>query len=301
MKIYVLPVGAVCQPDEPAGFPPHHDGYGVENDLTAWFQRHPEYITLDPDEADWHYLPVFWSACNALIKMDSKKQAVQRDVDKHILNPSKTFTVCQPPRGPLVDLNSKITIFLCNMPDGNYEFGLHHLCKHHTPSILQRLFLRRKYKASFVGRFSTSFVRSAMFELLKERKDVYILDGILDQTRYIRNLLESYVALAPRGVGANSYRFYEAMQLGIAPMLVSYEDTRPFKKYIPWADCSLFSTPENIAQTLDELSNEDFITMGKRAKQVYYSMLDYGKWPMMLLKQLGDALCARNLSGRGAL
>jgi hypothetical protein len=100
-------------------------------------------------------------------------------------------------------------------------------------------------------------------------------------------MLESYFALCPRGVGSTSYRFYEAMQLGVVPVLIADEDTRPFRKQIDWETCSVFCKNINeLPKKLDSFSKVDAIEMGKNAKSIYDNKLRYQKWCELAINEL---------------
>jgi hypothetical protein len=91
----------------------------------------------------------------------------------------------------------------------------------------------KRYLFSFLGG-STSILRKRLFNLNFNRSDVLIEntsaywhwdnsqpDRDTRQRRYAETIAASHFALCPRGAGAGSYRFFEAMALGVAPVLLS--------------------------------------------------------------------------------
>src|SRR4051812_15424405 len=61
MKIYIIPVPALLQPNKQVHmYPVHNKDYGVEQDFHYWLKKQ-DLLTTNPSEADWHYLPVYWT------------------------------------------------------------------------------------------------------------------------------------------------------------------------------------------------------------------------------------------------
>jgi hypothetical protein len=98
---------------------------------------------------------------------------------------------------------------------------------------------QKKYLFTFLGG-STSLVRKRLFNLKLNRSDVLIEntsgywhwdnsqpDRLERHKRYAEILAASHFALCPRGAGTGSWRFFEALAAGVAPVLLSddYEPT----------------------------------------------------------------------------
>lgn len=94
---------------------------------------------------------------------------------------------------------------------------------------------RRRYLCSFVGRVCHA-VRIRLMELRFASHDVLIEDTSASfdlwsdtstagararQVRYAEVLLDSKFALCPRGAGTSSFRLFEAMALGVVPVIIS--------------------------------------------------------------------------------
>jgi len=134
----------------------------------------------------------------------------------------------------------------------------------------------------------TDGTRIRMSEALEGRTDCRIEHTNLGPDEFAQNILRSYMALAPRGQGMQSYRFYEAMQLGTVPLYLSDVDCRPFKKWIDWDSCSLYrDTTEGLGYYLDSLDKEKLLEMGHWASIVYRDELSYGQWCKYVIKELG--------------
>jgi len=284
VKIHILPVQEELQPARQSfRYPKHNKDFGVEQDFLEYLLRNQEILTDNSHAADWHYLPVFWTRWH--LNHDYARtglRELQAKIDRCILNDSKTFTICQYADGLLVRLGSA-KIFQASRKTGK-EIDIPVLCSPHRLPFLRP---RKKYWASFVGRLSTHHLRQMMAEVFKARKDVFIFDGNKGTRFYVRKMLQSYIALAPRGYGGSSFRLFEAMQLGVVPFLIGDLDTRPFKKFINWDEISLFSrSASELNDVLDSFSKSDAVTMGSNAAEVWKAELTYQKWCRYILKEL---------------
>ena len=112
MKIYILPCDKQFQPKKsPFNYPPHTEDHLVEQDFYKYLLKNREMIAQNPAEADWHFLPIYWTRWHVI--HDYAKTGLgelQQGVDKSILDDSKTFAICQYDDGPVVNLG-KTTIF----------------------------------------------------------------------------------------------------------------------------------------------------------------------------------------------
>lgn len=283
-RIYILPVHQQFQPTSmPARYPGHNDFYGVEQDFLLFLQNHKELITHDWQEAKWHYLPVFWT--HWLVSHDYGKRdldKLQHEVNRCILDDSRTFTICQYADGPLVDIGLT-SVFLSSR---NTERGIDIPClcaPHKKPSRLPV----KKYLASFVGRLSTGEVRRQMAENLKGHSDILITDRSEGTDYFAQTMLESYIALSPRGYGGGSFRFYEAMQLGTVPFLIGNIDTRAFKDFINWDEVSFYAPDaSDIAVRLRRMNKQQLLEMGAKAAKVWAEELSYQNWCRYVIKEL---------------
>ena len=86
-----------------------------------------------------------------------------------------------------------------------------------------------------------------------------------------------------------SFRFYEAMQLGTVPLYLSDVDCRPFKKWIDWDECSLYrDTTEGLGEYLDSLDKKQLLDMGHWASIIYREELAYGQWCRYVIEELKE-------------
>ena len=284
MKIYILKLDSSLQPvSQSIRYPSFNDDYGVEQDFYLYITKHVEYLTDDPIMADYHYLPVYWTRWH--LNHNYAKtglHTLSKLVGNSMLKPSKTFTICQYDDGPIISL-PKVKIFLSSRKTAR-GIDIPLLAKpHHLPWFKPN----KPYLASFMGRLTTHKLRLKMAQKLNATEGIQIISQNLGIKPYINQILKSYVALCPRGYGGSSFRFYEAMQLGVVPFLIGNFDTRPFKQYIDWDSCSLYaSNPGKIMSILLKHSIQELIQMGQKAKSVYDIQLKYQSWCNLVLKEL---------------
>lgn len=210
MKIYILPIDSLLQPQKKRTriYPPHNDDYGVEQDFYKFLSNNPDLITNNLGEADWHYLPVYWTRWH--INHNYAQEGLpelQKQVKQAILDPGKTFTICQYDDGPIVDIGESL-VFLSSRKT-QYGADIPLLCSPH--SVPNKMPLKT-YLASFIGAFKTHEIRSNLAHQLKSRTDIYISSSRVSSMVFANNILGSYIALTPRGYGGSSFRFFEAMQ-----------------------------------------------------------------------------------------
>lgn len=284
MKIHVLPVPDVFRPGrQPFRYPKHNRDFGVEQDFFEYLLQRPHLLTDDPDEAQWHYLPVFWTRWH--LNHDYGKhgrEELQKAMDRVMRDDKKTFTICQYTDGPLVEIG-RATQFLASRKTSEGRDVPLLSSPHRKPLWTPR----KKYIASFVGRISTHPVRSRMADALRQSSNVLVFDGDRGTRFFVRTTLASYLALAPRGYGGSSFRFFEALQLGVAPVLIGDLDTRPFKDFIDWGAISFYvSEPEKLPNLLSSLDREQVVQMGQHGAKIYQDHLAFGRWGELALREL---------------
>lgn len=284
VKIYTLPVHPEFQPDHQNFTSSPLQQYGVEQDFLWWLQAHPELQASEPAEADWDYLPLFFNRIyvNAWGK---DTYAVQAEILRLVSRNRPTFTIAE------YDLHTfHPDLDLCSMAvftasrRGELGIDIPLLCSPHPiPSPLPD----KRWLASFVGNLNTFTPRPEMAEALAGRGDVWLEHASKGIDYFAQVMLQSYIGLAPRGYGGASFRFYEAMQLGVVPLLIGDLDTRPFKRWLPWDAVSLY-LPDcaKLNELLDSVDAQDLALMGVQAQRMYQDALAFGKWPEYVLKEL---------------
>lgn len=291
MKIYLLACEPQFQPKKnPFRYPRHSEDWGIEQDFLTYVSRNRQFVTNNPAEADWHYLPIFWTRWHCSHKYGATGLIeLQAEVHRILQNDAKTFTICQYDDGPLVNLGQTIMFWASRKNESGIDAPL--LCSPHRSPFFRP---KKKYLASFIGRFATHPIRQAMAAQLAACDDVY-LEDTPDYNRqrpakfFVRKLFESYIALCPRGHGGSSFRFFEAMQVGTVPFLIGDLDTRPFKQFIKWDDVSFYAnTTAGLQQFMQALDLRTLAGMGRQAKEVYKKELAYQHWCKYVLQELKE-------------
>lgn len=294
MKIFILKVPDILQPEKQAiKYPAHNKDYGVEQDFLIWLNKHPELISTDPKSADWHYLPVYWTRwlINHGFGTNNDDLAyLQRSIDSIIIDDKKTFTISQFDGGTLVNTGATVVFTAARTTNPGIDIPI--LCSpHKVPPIRPA----KKYLATFNGSFNTHPLRIEMQQKLAANPEVLIGGGL--PTRFIKRWLwaknfnlktmEAYIALCPRGTSCSSFRFFEAMQMGVAPCLIGDVDARPFKKFIPWDKISYWvPAVDDLTRLLSDLDKKEAIAKGKLAYRYWKNDLRYQKWCKYVLMEL---------------
>jgi hypothetical protein len=299
MKIFILNVPALLQPQsQTLKYPAHNKDYGVEQDFEKWIKKQKNMLVDNPADADWHYLPIYWTRWHINHNFAANNQGLtelQQEIDKVLLDDNKTFTITQFDGGTLI--NAGNTIVFTGARTANEGIDIPILCSPHKKPPLP---VKKKYLASFNGAFSTHTIREEMAAKFKGDPDILIGDGGVPTRFYKRwfwaknynlNIMTSYMALCPRGTSHNSYRFFEAMQLGVAPCLIGDKDVRPFKNFIPWDEISWYASSINeLVNMLKTLDKNEALKKGQKAYKYWKNELFYQKWckyVIMELEQLG--------------
>jgi hypothetical protein len=294
VKIYILPVAELLRPQKQAfNYPAHNEDYGIEQDFYLWLTKQKGLITINPAEANWHYLPVYWTRwhINHNFAVDGEGLAeLQQGINNIIIDDGKTFTVSQYDGGTLINAGKTVVFSAARTTNSGIDIPI--LCSPHRKPPLP---VKKKYLASFNGSFATHPVRIQMEAAFKNNPDILIQGGV--PTRFLKrmlwaktynlNTMASYIALSPRGTSCNSFRFFEAMQLGVAPCLIGDQDVRPFKKFIPWDEMSYYtSTVDELGYLLKYLDKKEAIKKGKKAWQYWKNELYYQKWCKYIIMEL---------------
>jgi len=157
----------------------------------------------------------------------------------------------------------------------------------------------RRYLCSFVGSSQTHAVRKRLiaspiadayfsdtagrnaWQLSAEQKARYEAD-------YLSAMLDSYFILCPRGIGPCTYRLFESMQLGRAPVIISDEWVEI--DGIDWSSFSVRVAERDLGRLAQILASRksDALEMGRTARRVWEDHLS----PAASLRTLARAAFA---------
>ena len=105
-------------------------------------------------------------------------------------------------------------------------------------------------------------------------------DPVRSRRQYLGNMLNSDLALAIKGDGNYSYRFYEALSLGRVPILLDTDCVLPLENIIDYKEFVIFVNAEDVSR-IDEvvaekwgnISNDKFLSMQRRAREMFEKYL----------------------------
>lgn len=278
MKIYIINVDNKYQlpPRKIRAWPEHSIGFNVEIAFLDFLLK-SNFVTKNPDEADWHYLPLMWSYWQLSNNYGrDNRSELQRYLDKIILDDYTTFTVSEADNEPGFDIGRTV-VFSANQKDGWIPIPIITL-PHQVPGKLPK----KKYLSNFVGTVKPWHVRVEMQKLLENRTDVKIEYSKKGESKFVNTILESYSTLCPRGSALSSYRFYETMQLGVVPIMIADYDMRPFPDRIDWESCSYFiNDVKQLPVILDNFYVAELEGKGNNAKEIWNDL--FKNWPDYVL------------------
>ena len=222
-------------------YPPFKHGLYLEE---YFFQHAPGVLK------NRKYIPVKWTNFQIEGWFQSKKADMQQLLDEWIRdNPSEIgyFTVVQYDDGPLLTLPKNTIVYgACS---GDIPIPLiYQDTKNTLMSIPKKQFHEKQLLCSFVGNITSNHVlpnvRGVMKNTLEKNKNFYFYNSggwtpsvNADlQEAFINITINSKFALAPRGYGRGSFRFFECFQLGTIPVYLWNDlEWLPFKNVIDYS------------------------------------------------------------------
>lgn len=290
MRVYIIPVSKAFQPETSCLIYPKTSSYiGVERVFYEWVLHNRNNcggeieLTEFAEQADYCYLPVFWTNYFLNHKFaKSGMRELEEECARVVTAPEKTFTLCQYDDGPIVDLG-ETRLFLASRRTKN-DRDIPLLCSPH-----KYIDVNKKFIASFVGRAGTHPIRRDLKKILRGCKGFLFLNGKWGEKIFVRVMERSYACLCPRGYGGSSFRFFEAMQMGVVPVHIGDNDIRPFKSQIDWENCSFyFEEPDEAVRVLQECPTERLQEMGRSAKAIYQEIFSNDNWCRYVIRELAE-------------
>jgi len=219
-------------------YPPFKNGLYLEEHFLVFMKKNN--VNLKKK-----YIPILWTNFQIEPWFKMKRYELQKSLDNWVNeNPSPDgyFTVVQHDDGPLLKLPKNTTVYgACS---GNIPIPLIYEDANKTlEKITKKKFIDKSLLCSFVGNrtgSNTSKVRQVMFNVLKQF-DLFDSGGWTPnvhrnlQNIFIEKTVNSKFALAPRGYGRSSFRFFEIFQLGTIPIYI-WDDINwlPFQNIIDY-------------------------------------------------------------------
>ena len=257
-------------------YPPFKKGKYMEEYFYEYMLKYSEKI-----DSDWVYIPVFWTNLqnhSGFQNMRTALNIILKEAYAKYPSSTKFFTVVQHDDGPMLLLPSHVLVFgACT---GDVPLPLIYEDERNTLEKTDRYKLEDKlYLASFIGS-CTHPIRKQIIDLLNEKMD--IITGIqktwtnsVSKTSadfFIDATLKSRFCLAPRGYGRSSFRFFEAMQLGVVPVYFwNDKEWLPYKEFLDYSKFSVSINAGDIENTYNRLkliSDETYLNMLKEMERV---------------------------------
>jgi len=265
-------------------YPGYHEGPTLEEYFYKYYLKH----RIEFDATGYTLIPIWWTSAY-LNHVD-----VQPYVD-HLPEGNKYFAVCQHDDAVKEQLPPGTLVFAAGGNQGGIPIPL-------ISSPIPEKYLEpdpRELKlATFVGA-NTHPVRQRMYDALKD--DIAIDFTITDwdfsipeknMINFFETTKTSMFTLCPRGYGAQSFRFYEALQLGSIPVYI-HDDNKwlPFNDLIPWEDfCVVIHIDqiEELPSILRKFTDEQYDEMVRCGKLYYNNYFTLEGTSATILESLQD-------------
>lgn len=251
-----------------SSYPPYHTGPYLEE---YFFQ---EFIKKGK-QTEKFLIPVFWTNCYLSGIIDG----LQEELNK--LDPEREyFCVSQHDDAIKEVLPPKTIHFNAGGNKGGIPIPL--VCSKISNKILPN-FKEKTTFCSFVGsithpiRFNLQsiFKNKAGFEFYSKPWTPQIDSSSEDF--FLKKTSESLFSLCPRGYGASSFRFYEALQLGAVPVFIYDKPWFPYEDSIDWDLFSIRIHESEIDKIPDILVEKTpfaakMIDAGREAYEKFFSL-----------------------------
>ena len=208
-------------------YPPFKNGLYMEEFFLKKIQRETPHLKRK-------YIPLLWTNFQIDPSFQYKKNEMQEILDQWILENPCThgyFTIVQFDDGP--QLKIPVNTIIYGACCGMVPIPLIYQDINYTLSTMDKIpFSQKTILCSFVGNITSNHVqpnvRDQMFSQLSKHSDFVLynsggwtpnINENLQQT-FINITRQSKFALAPRGYGRGSFRFYECFQLGTIPIYI---------------------------------------------------------------------------------
>lgn len=262
-------------------YPPFKNGFYLEEYFLNKIQD--EQPTLKRK-----YIPAPWTNFQIEHWFQDKKHEMQQSLNEWLQNnPSENgyFTIVQYDDGPLLQLPPNTIVYgACS---GDIPIPLIYQDINNTlKSFSKKSFQEKSLLCSFIGNITSNQVhpnvRQIMFDTFSNNSNFKMInsggwtpDVNQDlQQIFIHTTIDSKFALAPRGYGRGSFRFFECFQLGTIPIYIWNDiEWLPFKDIIDYKKLCItihISEIYNLETILQSVTEEEY-----NNKMEYYHTIKY--------------------------
>jgi len=222
------------------------------------------------------YIPALWTNFQIEGWFQDKKHEMQQSLNEWLQNnPSENgyFTIAQYDDGPLLQLPHNTIVYgACS---GDIPIPLIYQDITNTlESFPKKSFQEKSILCSFIGNITSNHiqpnVRQIMFDTFSNNSKFKMINSggwtpsvnqDLQQI-FINNTIDSKFALAPRGYGRGSFRFFECFQLGTIPIYIWNDiEWLPFTNGIDYNKLCIsihISEINNLETILQSVTEEDY-------------------------------------------
>lgn len=261
-------------------YPPYHCGLYMEDYFYDWYYS-------NNIKTERTLIPVSWTTCY----IDKITDGLQEKLNA--LNASeKYFTTCQYDDGIKQQLPPDTIQFNAGGNSGGTPIPL--VCsKIPSEDIEKYKTNNRDILCSFSGSL-THNIRALLYLYLRDKQDC-IIDlkkwapwiNNSEYYRYLSIASRSKFLLCPRGYGLNSFRLYEAFQLGCVPVIVTDNIFLPWSDELNWNEfCIISNDPENLYFLLANISEINYNKMLKVGQRLYNDYFTLNSMCLQINKRL---------------
>ena len=253
-------------------YPPFKNGlYKEEYFLKTFLENKPN--------TKRKYIPALWTNFQIEGWFQSQKKNMQNSLDEWIRNnPCEYgyFTVVQHDDACLLKLPENTIVY--GSCSGSIPIPLIYQDLNNTlENMPKKNFNDKNILCSFVGNITTNGVqpnvRALMFNILSHSNNFHLINSggwnpivnKQNQNIFINTTINSKFALAPRGYGRSSFRFFEIFKLGTIPIYLWNDlDWLPFKDEIDYNKLCInihYSQLNNLENILLNITENDYNNM----------------------------------------
>ena len=281
-KFYIKPL---CN-GKIVNYPPFKNGlYPEERFLEIYKEKQPN--------CKRKYIPALWTNFQMNFvngrhgwRDQNIQKEMQNSLDEWIEeNPSNNdyFTVIQHDDGCNLRLPQNTIIYGCCTGDIPIPL-IYEDTTNYLENIPKKKFNDKEIVCSFVGTVRTSGVRDKLLQYFKLNNNFKLFDtggwninvATDRQDNFINTTINSKFALAPRGYGKSSFRFFEIFKLGTIPIYV-WDDKNwlPFKEKIDYKRLCLtfnireISKIEETILSIDDNKYNDMLSYYEEIKHLF--------------------------------
>jgi hypothetical protein len=262
-------------------YPPFKNGLYMEE----YFLNHVSTKNIQLDKKGRRYIPALWTNFQIEQRFPRRREEMQRTLDKWISeNPSKNgyFTVVQHDDGPMLRLPANTTVYgACT---GNIQLPLiYQDLSNKLENIPPKSFKNKSILCSFVGSVTHNVRKTIIDAYNKNKKFKFSINNgwtnkvsTNNQKTFIDYTVDSKYALAPRGYGRSSFRFFEIFKLGTIPIYIwddkewlPYKDVLDYDKFCISIHISEIDLLEELLMSINQTQYEKMFSEYEKIKHMF--------------------------------